>query len=91
MVEGEIPRDLDGVYLRNTENPLHPALRSYHPFDGDGMIHIVGFRDGKAFYRNRFVRTDGFAEEKPRAARCGRAWPNPSRLAKRDTAGAPGR
>ena len=26
VVEGEIPRDLDGVYLRNTENPLHPAL-----------------------------------------------------------------
>ena len=43
------------MYLRNTENPLHPALRFYHPFDGDGMIHLVGFRDGKAFYRNRFV------------------------------------
>ena len=61
VVEGEIPRDLDGVYLRNTENPLHPALKFYHPFDGDGMVHVVGFRDGKAFYRNRFVRTDGFA------------------------------
>ena len=33
----------------------------YHPFDGDGMVHVVGFRDGKAYYRNRFVRTDGFA------------------------------
>jgi carotenoid cleavage dioxygenase-like enzyme len=27
-VEGEIPHDLDGVYLRNTENPLHPALKA---------------------------------------------------------------
>ena len=27
------------------------------------MLHVVGFRDGKAFYRNRFVRTDGFAAE----------------------------
>ena len=36
-VEGEIPTYLDGVYLRNTENPLHPALKFYHPFDGDGM------------------------------------------------------
>ena len=62
-VEGEIPRDLDGVYLRNTENPLHPALKTYHPFDGDGMVHVVGFRDGKAFYRNRFIRTDGFLAE----------------------------
>ncbi|MHA6765315.1 carotenoid oxygenase family protein [Streptacidiphilus sp. PAMC 29251] len=62
-VVGEIPADLDGVYLRNTENPVHPAVRLYHPFDGDGMVHVVGFRDGRAFYRNRFVRTDGFAAE----------------------------
>ncbi|MGI9126023.1 MAG: carotenoid oxygenase family protein, partial [Mycobacterium sp.] len=62
-VEGEIPGDLDGIYLRNTENPLHPALKSYHPFDGDGMLHIVGFRDGKAFYRNRFIRTEAFEAE----------------------------
>ena len=63
VVAGELPADLDGVYLRNTENPLHPALKNYHPFDGDGMLHIVGFRDGKAFYRNRFVKTDGFLAE----------------------------
>src|SRR6478735_9489550 len=35
----------------------------YHPYDGDGMVHVVGFRDGKAFYRNRFVRTDGLLAE----------------------------
>ena len=62
-VIGRIPDDLDGVYLRNTENPVHPALQLYHPFDGDAMVHAVGFRDGKAFYRNRFVRTDGFVAE----------------------------
>ena len=76
VVEGEIPRDLDGVYLRNTENPLHPALKFYHPFDGDGMLHVVGFRDGKAFYRNRFVRTDGFAEENEAG---GPLWPGTGR------------
>jgi len=63
VVEGEVPTDLDGVYLRNTENPVHPALKHYHPFDGDGMVHVVGFRDGKTFYRNRFVRTEGLAAE----------------------------
>ena len=83
-VEGEIPPDLDGVYLRNTENPLHPALKFYHPFDGDGMVHVVGFRDGKAFYRNRFVKTDGFAAENEAG---GPLWPGlaePIQLAKRD-------
>ncbi|SEH64767.1 carotenoid cleavage dioxygenase [Mycolicibacterium rutilum] len=83
-VEGEIPRDLDGVYLRNTENPLHPALKFYHPFDGDGMVHVVGFRDGKAFYRNRFVQTDSLIEENDAG---GPLWPGlaePIELAKRD-------
>ena len=84
IVEGEIPRDLDGVYLRNTENPLHPALKAYHPFDGDGMLHVVGFRDGKVFYRNRFIRTDGFLAENEAG---GPLWPGlaePVGLAKRD-------
>jgi carotenoid cleavage dioxygenase-like enzyme len=83
-VEGEVPTDLDGVYLRNTENPLHPALKTYHPFDGDGMMHIVGFRDGKAFYRNRFVRTEGFLAENEVG---GPLWPGlaePVSLSKRD-------
>jgi carotenoid cleavage dioxygenase len=83
-VEGEVPKDLDGVYLRNTENPLHPALKAYHPFDGDGMVHVVGFRDGKAFYRNRFIRTDGFLAENEAG---GPLWPGlaePVDLAKRD-------
>ena len=72
------------MYLRNTENPLHPALKFYHPFDGDGMVHVVGFRDGKAFYRNRFVRTDGFTAENEEG---GPLWPGlaePVQLAKRD-------
>lgn len=82
-VEGEIPGDLDGVYLRNTENPLHPAFKTYHPFDGDGMLHVVGFRDGKAFYRNRFIRTDGFLAENEAG---GPLWPGlaePVQLAQR--------
>ena len=79
-VEGEIPRDLDGVYLRNTENPLHPAAEDIPPFDGDGMLHVVGFRDGKAFYRNRFVRTDGFLAENEAGEPL---WPgSPSRSAR---------
>lgn len=56
---GRIPDDLSGVYLRNTENPLHPNIERYHPFDGDGMIHMMAFSNGEAVYRNRFVRTTG--------------------------------
>ena len=67
VVEGELPTDLAGVYLRNTENPLHESIGMYHPFDGDGMVHQIRFEDGRASYRNRFVRTDGFLAEQDAA------------------------
>lgn len=63
VIEGAIPAELDGVYLRNTENPVLPSIGRYHPFDGDGMIHAIRFRAGRASYRNRFVRTSGLAAE----------------------------
>ena len=63
-VEGEIPDDLAGVYLRNTENPLLEPIERYHPFDGDGMLHSIAFEGGEAVYRNRFVQTDGFRAER---------------------------
>ena len=55
-VVGRIPAELDGRYLRNGANPL--TGMSDHPFFGDGMIHGVRLRDGKAqWYRNRYVQT----------------------------------
>src|SRR5438128_478199 len=63
-VIGELPRDLDGVYLRNGPNPQFPPEGRYHWFDGDGMVHAVRFHDGRASYRNRWVRTDAFGRER---------------------------
>ena len=63
VLEGAVPHDLDGIYLRNTENQIHQPLGRYHPFDGDGMIHQMDFRRGKVSYRNRFVRTRCMAAE----------------------------
>jgi len=62
-VTGTIPDDLNGVYIRNTENPLFEPIRRYHPFDGDGMLHAISFENGEARYANRFVRTEGFLAE----------------------------
>ena len=47
VISGRIPSDIDGIYLRNTENQVHQPLGRYHPFDGDAMIHAISFRDGK--------------------------------------------
>jgi carotenoid cleavage dioxygenase len=63
VIEGQVPTDLDGVYLRNTQNQVHEPKGRLHPFDGDGMIHQISFARGKTSYRNRFVRTRGFQAE----------------------------
>lgn len=55
-VTGTIPRDLDGRYVRTGPNPITGT--SPHPFLGDGMVHGMRLRDGKAqWYRNRYVQT----------------------------------
>ena len=63
VVEGELPQDLCGAYFRNGPNPVHQPKNRYHPFDGDGMVHGVYFRDGVASYSNRYVHTVAFDQE----------------------------
>lgn len=63
VVEGEIPADLFGAYVRNGPNPVFKPRFNHHPFDGDGMIYSVHFKDGKASYRNRWVQTDAHIKE----------------------------
>jgi len=59
-VEGEIPRELNGLLARIGPNPLTPPNpATYHWFVGDGMVHGLRLRDGKAlWYRNRWVGSD---------------------------------
>lgn len=63
-VVGKVPAELNGLFVRNGPNPQFPPLRNYHWFEGDGMLHAVLLRDGKASYRNRWIRTDGWNEER---------------------------
>lgn len=62
-VTGTLPSELDGRYLRNGPNPVgavDPA--THHWFVGDGMVHGVRLRDGRAeWYRNRWVRSSAVA------------------------------
>lgn len=55
--------------MRNGPNPEFKPINYAYPLDGDGMIHAVYLEDGKARFRNRFVRTQSLAVER----RAGRA------------------
>ena len=90
VIEGAIPTDIDGVYLRNTENQIHQPLGRFHPFDGDAMIHQIEFKDGHANYRNRFVRTRGFAAEQEAGGSLWGGLADPPSLALRPGYGAHG-
>ena len=57
-VRGNIPPELNGTYVRNGMNPKSGV--SDHWFAGNGMLHAVSLADGKASYRNRYVRTPYF-------------------------------
>ena len=63
VLQGEIPRELSGTFVRNTANPQFWPKGRYHWFDGDGMVHGLSLSNGKASYRNRWIRTKGFAAE----------------------------
>ncbi len=62
-IEGEIPAGLAGAFYRNGANPQFEPRGQYHWFTGDGMIHGVFVEDGKARYRNRYVRTPKWQAE----------------------------
>lgn len=61
---GTIPEELEGRLLRNGPNPIEmPDLAKHHWFLGDGMVHGIRLRGGKAeWYRNRWVGSQRTAE-----------------------------
>src|SRR5262245_18234583 len=57
-VKGEIPKALNGALYRTGPNPqFDPRDPNHHWFAGDGMVHGFYLENGKASYRNRYVRT----------------------------------
>ncbi|HEY5664192.1 MAG TPA: carotenoid oxygenase family protein [Ilumatobacter sp.] len=75
-VIGELPAELDGRYLRNGPNPavdVDPA--THHWFMGDGMVHGIRLREGRAeWYRNRYVGSTQISELRGRPDIAGRNW-----------------
>jgi len=72
-VTGQIPEELEGRLLRNGPNPIEtPDKTQHHWFLGDGMVHGIRLRGGKAeWYRNRYVGSQAVTEK------LGRSTPKP--------------
>ncbi len=62
-VVGEIPRDLNGLFVQNGPNPRFRPNVGHSWFDGDGMVQGVQIEDGRATYRSRWIETDGLKED----------------------------
>ncbi|AFZ46972.1 Carotenoid oxygenase [Cyanobacterium stanieri PCC 7202] len=64
-IEGEIPADLRGTLYRNGPGLLEVyGTPLNHPFDGDGMICSFKFTDEGCYFRNSYVKTKEYLEEK---------------------------
>ncbi len=62
-VSGRIPPELDGRYVRIGPNPHFADGKGHHWFTGDGMVHGIKLKDGRAeWYRNRYIRSNALQE-----------------------------
>jgi carotenoid cleavage dioxygenase-like enzyme len=63
-VRGQIPKELNGRYLRNGPSPIGPRDPStYHWFSGTGLVHGLRLRDGRAeWFRSRFTLSSDAAQ-----------------------------
>jgi carotenoid cleavage dioxygenase-like enzyme len=61
-ITGELPRELNGTLYRNGPNPQFDVPGA-HWFVGDGMLHAFQLENGRASYRNRWVRTPKWQAE----------------------------
>src|SRR5579863_2924142 len=64
IVEGEVPKELDGTFYRIGPNPQFEPRGIYNPLNGDGMVHAFRLHQGRVSYRNRWVRTQQWTLER---------------------------
>ncbi len=63
-IEGALPADLEGTFFRNGPGRQRIGGKPYgHWFDGDGMISCFTFKEGRAHFKNAYVRTPKYIDE----------------------------
>ena len=78
MVQGAVPDDLNGAFYRVGPDPqFPPKLGVDIPFNGDGMVSMFKFEDGRVDFRSRYVRTPKFLAERDAGEALFGAYRNP--------------
>lgn len=65
VVEGEIPKEIDGAWYRLIPDPQYPPRLGYDAFvSGDGMISSFVFADGHCDFKMRYVMTERLLDDR---------------------------
>ena len=77
-VEGEIPADLNGTFHRvHPDAQFPPKFEDDQFFNGDGMVSLFRFHDGKVDFRQRYAQTDKWKLERKAGKALFGAYRNP--------------
>lgn len=64
-IEGDVPAQLNGTYHRvHPDAQFAPMFESDQFFNGDGMVALFHFRNGKIDFKQRFAQTDKWKLER---------------------------
>jgi carotenoid cleavage dioxygenase len=68
IVEGEVPREIEGSWYRCIPDPQYPPMLGHDTYlSGDGMLGLLRFEDGHVDLKQRYIRTERLMND--RAAR----------------------
>ena len=77
-VEGEIPSQLNGTFHRvHPDSQFPPKFENDQFFNGDGMVSLFRFHDGKVDFRQRYAQTDKWKVERAAGKSLFGAYRNP--------------
>lgn len=78
-IEGRLPDGLAGTLYRNGPGLFdRGGFRKWNILDGDGMIRATTFSEGRAQFRNRFVRTKKYEAEQKAGVFLYPTWTTPA-------------
>ncbi|KAF2210578.1 hypothetical protein CERZMDRAFT_106722 [Cercospora zeae-maydis SCOH1-5] len=64
VVQGEIPKEIDGTFYRVMVDPFVPPVEGNVPLDGDGNMSAFRFHNGRVDMKTKYVQTQRYMLER---------------------------